>query len=347
MIRQFEVRILWDGQADDALCISNFEIDASRYEMSDVAVISCVLRSQNSQWYQSDVVRSPWLILQMRDLNVSGDWNNIFEGRVDRIRRSHKKNTIEFECRDALSALIDLRIQDSWMNYTGCDLIQVMAQKAGLGVEIEFPSALEDRMCGQFWQVEHKRNLFLSQHRFQTAADIIFDIARDMSCDVYTNGQKIIFTPIRAVPQRASEVFDVQNTVYEGVFSSDISLSQGIIVYVASWDSRQRVSTHIYYDGHSFVQGIPDHKSTIYSFRIPGKRLEDLKRIAQAKYNRLISHAVSSEVTIPGVIGLSPRKFVSILTEGETSYLSIEHVTSHFSIQNGFVQNITMRKRVA
>ncbi|MBR0560332.1 hypothetical protein [Neokomagataea anthophila] len=348
MIRKFETRILWDGQADEELSVLEFEIDASRYETSDVAVISCVLKtSKKSQWYQNDFVKSPWLTLQIRDINKSNCWNNIFEGRVDYIRRWYGKSNIEFECRDAISSLIDFRIQDGWTNYNSRDIFSIIAQKVGLEIDVEFPDQIDDKMCGQFWQIEHKRNLFLSQHRFQTGADIIFDIARDMSCDVYADGQKIMCRPIHGTPQKNDEIFDFREASCHGVLSSDVNLNKGIIVFFSSWDSRQRVSTHVYYDGNSFSQSIAEGNNKIYSFRTPGKRLEDLKRLARAKYNRLISHSVSSEISVPGLIGLRPRKFVALLLEGMTSYFSIERVVSHFSQQYGFIQNITVRKRVA
>ena len=346
MIRQFETRILWDGQEDEELFVLEFEIDSSRYESSDVAVVSCVVgEGKGSQWYYDRGVASPWITLQMRDGHSSKNWNNIFEGRVDCVRRSYGRSNIEFECRDAMAALLDFRVQESWVNCTGRDLLSVMAEKIGLEIEVEFPDSVDDRMCGQFWQIEHKRNVFLSQHRFQTAADIIFDIAREMSCDVYADGQKIMCMPIRGAPQKDDEVFDFRNIVFEGDLLSDVVLNQGITVYISSWDSRQRVGTHVYYDGVSFSQDRVEGNNQVYSFRVPGKKFEDLKRLAQAKYNRLMSHAISSNISVPGVIGLKPRKFISLCWEGRNSYFSVERVVSHFSRQYGFIQDITVRKR--
>ncbi|GBR44225.1 hypothetical protein [Neokomagataea thailandica] len=346
MIRQFECRILWNDKLDKNLLISEFEIDSSRYESSDVAVVSCILKvGQGTEWYQSQCVHSPWLTLQMRDVNASVVWNTVFEGRVDCIRRAHGQSKIEFECRDAMAALIDLRLQNEWINHNGSDLLYAVAQKANLEIDIEFPSTISDGMCGQFWQVEHKRNILLSQHRFQTAADIVFDIARDMSCDLYAAGQKIMCRPIRAVPQKDDEIFDLRNCLYEGTLSSDLALNKGITVCFSSWDSRQRIGTTVYYDGVSFSKN-EINNNKIYSFRVPGKRLEDLKRLAKSKYNRLMSHAVSSEISVPGMFGLAPRKFVALLWEGKVSYFSVDRVVSHFSHQHGFLQNVTIKKRV-
>ncbi|QDH24447.1 hypothetical protein D5366_03435 [Neokomagataea tanensis] len=283
--------------------------------------------------------------LQVRDKNNNSDWTSIFQGRVDYIKRSHKTRCIAFECRDGLAKLIDTRFQAEWMNYNGSDIFKKIAEKTGLEIEYNAPVLVNDRMFGQFWQVEHKRNMFIAQSRFQTAADVVFNIAREMSCDVYAEGSKIFCSPVYSNPQPTSQVYDLDSIGFEGFFSTDVGLSQGIVVHYASWDSRQRISTHVFYDGSDFLNKAPDGQNLIYSFKVAGKKLEDLKNLARTKFNRLNSHIFSSEISLPGILDLKPRNFFSISINNSKVYLSVERVISEFSLSQGFIQKITVKKR--
>ncbi|MFT8482785.1 MAG: hypothetical protein ABF689_07225 [Gluconobacter cerinus] len=248
------------------------------------------------------------------------------------------------ECRDALAALIDLRVQDSWLNHTGSDLLQDIARSAALATRISLPNDCSDHMMGQFWQVEHKRGALLSQHRFQTAADLAFAVARDALCDLYVDGKTLVCQP-SYVDEDTAEIIDVRNAVFETDVSRDLQLLSGIVVHMASWDSRQRSSTHVYYDGRIFSQDAPSGVTVLHSFRVPGRRLEDLRRLARGKYERISAHALSVRISMPGIMGLRPRQFIKISLGTTEPTLGVDQVVSRFSVNDGFIQHVVLRSR--
>lgn len=347
--RQLEVRILWDGIENSVLYLKKFEIDSHRYEACDTAILTFVrgeiAESGSAFWFESGNTASPWVSVEIRDLKASNTkWTPIFQGRVDHVRILSQSSIVEMECRDALARLVDLRVQDAWLNHTGSDLLSVLAEAAGLDARVSFPADMPDHMLGQFWQIEHKRGSFLSQHRFQTAADLAFSVAREALCDLYADGTTLVCQPMQNSGYKQN-VIDACGIIFETDIARDLQLSSGIIVHLASWDSRQRNGTHLYYDGKTFSENVPVTTKTLHSFRVPGRRVEDLRRLARGKYERIAAHAVSARVSMPGLIGLGPRQFMRIASGQAEEILGVDQVVSRFSLEEGFVQHVVLRRR--
>lgn len=347
--RQLQVRILWDGVENSIISLKKFEIDSHRYEGCDTAVLTFVRNNvaENGPalWFEQSILNSPWVSVEIRDLKENNaTWTLIFYGLVDHVRVFSQNSVVEMECRDALARLIDLRMQDSWLNHTGADLLSVLAKASGLGARVSFPADMPDHMLGQFWQIEHKRGCFLSQHRFQTAADLAFSVAREALCDLYADGSNLVCEPIQSSYQN-QDFIDVRGLVFDTDFARDLQLSSGIIVHLASWDSRQRNSTHLYYDGKTFSENAPVTEKTLHTFRVPGRRMEDLRRLARGKYERIAAHAVCARVSMPGLIGLGPRQFMRVVVGQTEEILGVDQVISRFSLEEGFVQHVVLRRR--
>ncbi|WP_215767302.1 hypothetical protein [Gluconobacter cerinus] len=346
--RQIEVQILWDGIENPDLALRSFELDSNRYESCDTAVLTFAIKRKMARkasfWFEQDTASSPWISVGIRDTKISSVWTVLFQGRPDHVRNIDEHSLVEMECRDALAALIDLRVQDSWLNHTGSDLLQDIARSATLETRISLPDDGSDHMMGQFWQVEHKRGALLSQHRFQTAADLAFAVARDALCDLYADGKTLVCQP-SYVNDDTAEIIDVRNAVFETDVSRDLQLLTGIVVHMASWDSRQRSSTHIYYDGKTFSQDAPSGVTVLHSFRVPGRRLEDVRRLARGKYERISAHAMSVRISMPGIIRLRPRQFIKISLGTTEQTLGVDQVVSRFSVNDGFIQHVVLRSR--
>ena len=347
-VRNLEVQVLFDGQVDPVLALVQFEIDASRYEACDVATLRLAVRKQGAvtPWFEAEQPARKWVTLQMRDTqNIAAAWTTLFQGRLDHIDYVAEHAILEMECRDALAALMDLRVQDAWLNHTQQELLEIMAQAAGLEARITLPSDQAALMAGQFWQIEHKRGALMGQHRFQTAADLAFTIARDAFCDLYADGTSLVCQPLGSALGAGAQVTDMRQAVLETGIARDLQLLAGVVVHMASWDSRQRSMTHVYYDGVSFSQDAPSGNSTIHTFRVPGRRLEDLQRLARGKHARIAAHALSVRIKIPGIIGVAPRNFMTVAVGNGEKTLGIDQVLSRFSVEQGFVQHVVLRDR--
>ncbi|WP_408872295.1 hypothetical protein [Gluconobacter roseus] len=347
-VRNLEARVLFDGQVDPVLALVQFEVDASRYETCDVASLRFAVRNQGqgNLWFEVEQPARKWVTLQMQNTqSVSSSWTTLFEGRLDHIEYAAEHACLEMECRDALAALMDLRVQDAWLNHTQQELLEIMAQAAGLDATISLPSDQATLMAGQFWQIEHKRGALMGQHRFQTAADLAFTIARDAYCDLYAEGTSLICQPLGSASDAGAQVTDMRHAVLETSVARDLQLLSGVVVHMASWDSRQRSTTQVYYDGVSFSQDAPAGNASIHTFRVPERRLDELQRLARGKHARIAAHALSVRIRIPGVIGIAPRNFMTVSTGSQEKTLGIDQVISRFSVEKGFVQQVVLRDR--
>jgi len=347
-VRSLEARVLFDGQVDPLLALVQFEVDASRYEACDVASLRFAVRNQGQKnlWFEVEQPARKWVTLQMRNTqSASSSWTTLFEGRLDHIEYAAEHACLEMECRDALAALMDLRVQDAWLNHTQQELLEIMAQAAGLDATISLPSDQATLMAGQFWQIEHKRGALMGQHRFQTAADLAFTIAWDAFCDLYAYGTSIICQPLGSAFDAGAQITDMRHAVLETSVARDLQLLSGVVVHMASWDSRQRSTTQVYYDGVSFSQDAPAGSASIHTFRVPGRRLDELQRLARGKHARIAAHALSVRIRIPGDIGIAPRNFMTVSTGSQEKTLGIDQVISRFSVEKGFVQQVVLRDR--
>ncbi|QDH16781.1 hypothetical protein [Swingsia samuiensis] len=343
--RHIDIKILFNGKEELNIETKEFQINSNRYEECDTGFFVFYIKKSGLElkdFFQKGLI----LELRIRERTaLGGGWTSLFEGEVDRVKYLIQQSLIEVECRDLMSRLTDLRLQQAWLNYTASDCLKFIAQKAGLKNNISFPNNVADPMQGQFWQLEHKRVALLSQHRFQTAADIAFAIARDVSCDLYVKDQTLYCQPISS-DQRAYKTLNLEKDILEAHLEHDVQLSSGIIVQVSSWDARQRSGISIYYDGKSYFREAPvEAEKNTYSFRVPGKRLEDLKGLAKGKYDRIMAHQMMLSVVMPGVVGLTPRMILAVNMNDNEKKLSIDQIKTIFSLEDGFVQKLALRAR--
>ena len=245
-----------------------------------------------------------------------------------------------------------MRVRDGWLNMTGADVIRAMITAAGLTPDI----TMTDAMVGQFWQVEHRRTSAATHSRFQTAFDLARTMATLSGCDLYADGTSIVCAPYPAPTAANTHVLDYADNgpgspvamgAYGLHFTRDYQVGRGVIVHVMSWDSRQRTRVDYYWSATGGATTPGDGTGTLHSFAMPGARLDDLKLLARQKYNQITAHARTVTGTIPGRMTLAPRDFMCLTGTGTTwdGTLDVDAVTSSFSWQGGFSQQVTLRAR--
>jgi hypothetical protein len=346
--RQFAARLLLAGAEPTAGRIVSFDIDSTRYGRCDTAEIVLAIDTTKlaggAAWFETLSGDDADIVLQLCDRSArSTSWTTIFHGIVDHVAWAPDDGRLTLECRDYMARLVDMRLQSAWLNLTGAELIAAVVASAFLDASVSMPAT----MTGQFWQIEHKRSAVFAQHRFQTAFDLASFVAREANCDLYADSKTIVCMPIKDSSDSAAAVIDLSGLTVARSLSRDCQLAQGVVVHVASWDSRQRVATQIYYDGRDYSSQAPSGAGVVHSFRVPGRRLDEVRSIALGKYNRIAAHEVSAHVRLPGQVGFGPRQFVRGVASSGTwaGVLSVDAVRSRFSIEHGFVQDATVRSR--
>lgn len=349
--RGWAARLLVAGQEVSQTPVIEFVVHATRYARCDTAEISLAVDRLAlggvAPWFDRQDVSGVDVRLQLRRTDTgAGVWETVFHGVAGGVSWQPEEARLVLTCRDYLSALVDLRIRDSWLNRTGAELVQAMAVAAGLSADIDFGTATA--MAGQFWQIEHKRTALTGQHRFQTAFDLAFRMAQDAGCDLYTNGTVLTARPVLASDAAAAVVHDVSGGVMSRHLWRDLAAVRGVVVHVSSWDSRQRHRTNLYYDGSAFSTTAPE-TGVVHSFRVPGRRLDAVRSIARGKYARIVAHGTEARLRIPGRPGLMPRHFVTGAVDGASQWptvLAVDEVVTRASVRGGVVQDLVLRDRI-
>lgn len=342
------VRLLVNGVEPLGTPVLRFAVRASRYACCDTAEIDLAVdRSAlggSDVWFDGRTVARIDLQLQVR----RGDdaWTTLFHGLADEVEWQPEAYRATLLCRDYLSLLLDARVQEAWLNRTGAELVSALVEGVGLRADIAFGDGASG-MTGQFWQIEHKRFSALAQHRFQTAFDLAFFVAREANADLYADGQTIVGRPVFLATDVDAVVHDVARAMLARTCRRDLTMDNGVVVHVASWDSRQRSRTEIYYDGRDFSTVAPSGSGPVHHFRVPGRRLDDVKAIALGKYHRIAAHRGDIWLRIPGRVALRPRHFLASGSGGAgwPAALSVDEVISSGSVTGGFVQEVVLRDR--
>lgn len=339
-----------DGNVADNISVFRFSLDRNRFERCDTAEIHLTYGRNLDHgriWFDLEEAQRIDVMLQIRDGRVAGGgWTPMFQGILDHVTWHPDLSLVVLECRDYLALLLETRIQQSWMNQTRSELLHAAVTGAGLEAVIKAGPTMEE-MSGQFWQVEHKRFSTMARHRFQTAFDVAFHLARESGCDLYADGKKIVCCPIAQAGDSGDDIHDMRSGVVARSFRRDLTTRRGLMVHVASWDSRQRSRTETFFDGEAFFNELPEAAGCLHSFRVPERRMDDVRAIAKGKFQRILAHCREVHVGIPGETSVVPRGFMRVSSPDGAGFevLSIAAVHTQFSVEHGFFQDVILRKR--
>ncbi|GAN88062.1 hypothetical protein LU298_13545 [Komagataeibacter intermedius] len=361
--RMPRARVLVNGVERAETGLEEFTLARTRYSRADTLDMTLAVDRtripSGGLWFdlqpdaQGGVLPDIDITVQMRDAARDGaQWVTVFRGIVDHVGLLPAATSVRVQCRDYLAKLLDMRVRAGWLNMTGADVVRAMITAAGLVPDV----TMTDAMVGQFWQVEHKRMSATTHSRFQTAFDLARYMATMAGCDLYADGTTIVCAPCPTATTANTHVLDYTDSgpdspVSMGAtglhFTRDYQVGRGVIVHVMSWDSRQRTRVEYYWSAAGGATTPGDSAGTLHSFALPGARLDDLRRLAQQKYSQITAHARTITGTIPGRITLAPRGFMRLTGTGTTwdGTLDVDAVTSSFSWQGGFSQQVTLRAR--
>lgn len=354
--RAWDIRLLVDGEVPLGTPVMAFKVSTSRYAECDTAEMHLAVDRLALQgvrpWFDSMVSTRPDVQLQLLRRDIKGaSWQTIFHGIADYVIWSPDNYRVTIECRDYLSLLLDARVQDAWLNCRASELIERVVATSGLSSDIDLGSTDSPAtgMTGQFWQVEHKRGSALAQHRFQTAFDIAFFLAREANCDLFASGKTIVARPILSSDDQNAIIHENSTGALTTLLYRDLAAPDGVVVHFASWDSRQRSRTETFFDGHTFSSERPV-KGLIHSFRVPGRRLDDLQVMARGKYMRIVAQQRHVHLRLPGCPDIRPRSFMKLPENAVTAWpdiMGIDRVVSQVSPTEGFIQDIVFSERLA
>ncbi|BCI68065.1 hypothetical protein [Acetobacter aceti] len=292
---------------------------------------------------------------QMQDAETGGaQWTTKFQGILDHVSLQLHRGQVQIQCRDYLAKLMDMRVQEAWLNMTGPELMKAVITAAGLAPDVQFTSGME----GQFWQIEHKRHSSHGQTRFQTAFDLARYVANGANCDLYASGKTIVCRPYPSASSSGAVVHTLKYTpasagsfaqvaVVDLSMERDYQTAKGVVVHCVSWDSKQRIKSEIYWSALGGSKKNALENGTLHSFRFIGLKQDQLSVKAEMLYRQIVAHERTISLTIPGRTNLAPRQFFTLTGTGTTwdGTRDVDAVTSSLDWSGGYTQSVTLRTR--
>ena len=117
------------------------------------------------------------------------NWVRMITGSADRIDVDPVSGLISLDGRDNASRLIDLPLQDGYLNKTSSDVAQLLASRCGLQFDVDQTTGL----VGQYYQIQHTRSAFASASRYGNAWDLLAELADLESFDLWVGQSTLYF----------------------------------------------------------------------------------------------------------------------------------------------------------
>ena len=120
---------------------------------------------------------------------ADGAWTTLITGLIDHVALDPIAGTASISGRDYSSLLIDLQVQEGWLNQRSGEVVTQLAQTASLTANVQDQGGI----TGQYYQIGHKRSALAAGHKFTTAWEVIRYLADLEGCDAYMTGKTLNF----------------------------------------------------------------------------------------------------------------------------------------------------------
>ncbi|NPD67854.1 hypothetical protein HN018_10795 [Lichenicola cladoniae] len=272
------------------------------------------------------------------------DWVRMVTGVADRISLDQASGTVSFDGRDHAARLIDLALQDGYLNKTASEIAATLAARCQLTADLDPTS----KLVGQYYQIQHTKSALAGFSRHANGWDLLAELADLEGYELWVDGTTLHFKkPVSdmsdlfevhyAPPgiQSASPTLSISHLTMDRSFG----LTGSVQVKVSSWNSRQRQQVTARYP--QTVTG------DIREFQVikPNLLQDDAELLAQNIFSRLRAHERVISGSMAGELDLTARHRLRLSGTG-TSWdriYTIDRIEREMSLDGGFIQHITAR----
>ena len=249
-------------------------------------------------------------------------WNTLIVGLIDHVALDPIAGKIEIAGRDYSSLLIDLQVQEGWLNQRSGEVVALLAQNAGLTANVQDQGGI----TGQYYQIGHKRSALAAGHRFTTAWQVIRYLADVEGCDAYVTGKTLNFVPQLSNTAAAFSVALTRSgsglptlPAMSLRLERDLLMAKGVVVQVISWESRARRAHKSFWSakgGSATEAASAETQGTLYTYKFPGLTADAAEQKAQELYGQIVAHQRTATLEIPLEFALTARQAVAISGTG-------------------------------
>jgi hypothetical protein len=276
------------------------------------------------------------------EVAASGDYGTtslrLITGMIDAVVIDPIHGTVAIDGRDLSSSLIDSYRQQSFVNQTASEVVSVIARNHGL-FPIVTPTTIS---VGRYYGDGYTRLSLGDFSRLRSDWDLLVELARENSFDVFVEGGSLFFQPssvFRGTPVRITS-FDVQGMRIE----RNLLLPSGTSARVHSWNSQNMASYASDYGAGSLDSaGISvTAGSQPYLFSASNLTPQQTSASAGRYATELGRLSTMLHLEMPWDVSLSPRMF--ILLDGVGAFIDgtyrIDGIDRHYNSTSGSTQSI-------
>ena len=272
------------------------------------------------------------------------NWVRMMTGTADRISLDQVSGQVSLDGRDHAARLIDLPLQDSYLNSTSSELAERLAQLCDLSADVDPTTGL----IGQYYQIQHTKSAPGGFSRHGNGWDLLAELAELETYDLWVDGTTLHFKqPVTG----ESNLYDItyapataasaspRLTISDLSMERSFGLSGALQVNVASWNSRQRRQV----TGTYPVQSDADARQ--FLVLKPNLLPDEASALAKSTYLRLRTHQRVISGTMAGELDLTTRDRLRVSGTGTgwDCIYTIDRIEREMSLEGGFVQHITGR----
>ncbi len=272
------------------------------------------------------------------------NWTPMIIGEVDRAGLDQVSGLVSIEGRDHAARLIDMPLQDAYLNHTSSELATILASACGLSADVDASSGL----VGQYYQIQHTKAAFGAFSRHANGWDLLAELASLEGYDLWVDGTTLHF---KQAADQDADTFDITYVAPEAGSASPtlsisdltmermVGLSGPIQVTVASWNSRQRRQVN------SVFPTTADATAKQFLVLKPNLLADQADVLAQTTYSQLRTHQRVIRGVMAGELELTTRTRARLVGTGTgwDGMYTLDQIERQMSLEKGFIQHITGR----
>lgn len=347
-VRQPRFRLIFNGiataggQLVEVVCSRGSQ--ASSFHV--LASLKDLCRQLGSSWVDQDSleVAIDFGLSSASSTDEDPVWERMITGAADQISVHPVSGQVSITGRDHAARLIDLSLQESYLNSTSSEMAGKLAQLCDLNQDIDPTKDL----IGQYYQIQHTKNSLSSFSRHGNGWDLLAELAELEGYDLWVDGTTlhfkqpvvsdnnlydVIYTP--AATNTASPCLSISDLSMERSFG----LSGALRVTVTSWNSRQRRQVNGIYPTEQIAG------ARQFLVLKPNMLPDEALAFAKTTYSRLRSHQRVITGKMAGELDLTTRDRLRVSGTGTgwDCIYTIDRIEREMSLANGFVQHIVGR----
>lgn len=258
----------------------------------------------------------------------------LISGMVDMVHIDPVNGMVTLEGRDLSSCLIDAYRQQDFVNQTASEVVSAIASNHGLTPVITATSSIVGRYYGDGYT-----RLSLGQYsRLRSDWDVVVELARENSFDVFVQGTSLFFQPSLTPDNLPVPVYlrDIKSMRFECA----LNLASGPTARVQSWNSQNMASydSDLSQEGSNATANIPNMQPFLFcGSNFTSQQSTD----SAARYAAELSHLNTVlEIEMPWNLQLVPRTVIMIKETNSSldkSYI-IDSIERRYSTTAGSIQ---------